>query len=63
MHGSVDRQPISGAVPLFATKPVARPAALGKTYGLRDFGNLEYFKRAVNRRVYKFVRQQETLWD
>ena len=35
MHGSVDRQPISGAVPLFATKPVARPAALGKTYGLR----------------------------
>jgi hypothetical protein len=63
IHGSVDRQPISGAVPLFATKPVARPAALGKTYGLRDLGNLEYFKRAMNRRVYKFVRQQETLWD
>jgi hypothetical protein len=29
----------------------------------RDLGNLEYFKRAMDRRVDRFVRQQKTLWD
>jgi hypothetical protein len=30
-------------------------------FGLRDLGNLEYFKRAMGRRVYRFVRQEPTL--
>ena len=39
------------------------PEALAKSYGLRDLGNLEYFKRAMQRGVDRFVRVQETLWD
>lgn len=38
------------------------PEALGKSYGLRDIGNMEYFRRAMNRRVDKFLRAQETLF-
>jgi hypothetical protein len=29
----------------------------------RDLGTIEYFKRSMDRRVDKFVRQQKRLWD
>lgn len=38
------------------------PEALGKSYGLRDVGNMEYFRRAMNRRIDRFTMQQETLF-
>lgn len=38
------------------------PEALGKSYGLRDIGNMEYFRRAMDRRVDKFIAVQETLF-
>jgi hypothetical protein len=38
------------------------PEALGKSYGLRDVGNMEYFKRAMNRRVDKYIEVQPTLF-
>lgn len=38
------------------------PEALSKSYGLRDIGNMEYFRRAMNRRIDRFTMQQETLF-
>jgi hypothetical protein len=38
------------------------PEALGRCYGLRDFANMEYFRRAQNRRVDRFLRVQDTLF-
>lgn len=38
------------------------PQALGKSYGLRDIGNLEYYRRAMGRRVAQFTRAQDTLF-
>lgn len=37
--------------------------ALSKSYGLRDIGNMEYFRRVMDRRVDRFIRLQETLFD
>jgi hypothetical protein len=39
------------------------PPALAKSFGMRDLGNLEYFKQAMERGVNKFIRLQPTLWD
>jgi hypothetical protein len=39
-------------------KLICPSSALGKSYGLRDLGNLEYFKRAMDRRVDRFARIQ-----
>jgi hypothetical protein len=39
------------------------PGALGKSFGMRDLGNLAYFEKAMERRVDKFIRLQPTLWD
>lgn len=38
------------------------PVALGESYGWRDVANIGYFKRAMDRRVDRFVLQQETLF-
>ena len=38
------------------------PEALAKSYGWRDYANIEYFRRAMDRKVDRFVREQETLW-
>jgi hypothetical protein len=38
------------------------PEALGKSYGLRDIGNMEYFRRAMDRRIDRFTRPQDTLF-
>lgn len=38
------------------------PAALGKCYGMRDVANIEYFRRAMDRRVNTYIRAQETLF-
>lgn len=39
------------------------PEALSKSYGWRFYANLEYFRRAMNRRVDRFTRQQDSIWD
>jgi hypothetical protein len=39
------------------------PEALAKSYGWRMYANLEYFRRAMERRVATFKRKQDTLWD
>jgi len=36
--------------------------ALSKSYGWRDHFNIEYFRRAMNRRVDRFKQRQETLF-
>ncbi len=38
------------------------PEALARSYGWRDFANIEYFRRAMNRRVDRFTSKQETLF-
>ncbi len=38
------------------------PEALAKSYGWRDYANIEYFRRAMNRRVDRFTSKQETLF-
>jgi hypothetical protein len=38
------------------------PVALGRSYGWRDNFNIQYFKRAENRAVDRFVRTQQTLF-
>jgi hypothetical protein len=39
------------------------PEALAESYGWRMYANLEYFRRAMERRVTTFRRKQDTLWD
>jgi hypothetical protein len=39
------------------------PEALGASYGWRRYANIEYFRRAMDRKVDRFVRKQKTLWD
>jgi hypothetical protein len=39
------------------------PEALAKSYGWRWYANAEYFRRAMERRIDRFVRKQDTLWD
>jgi hypothetical protein len=38
------------------------PTALAESYAWRDYANIEYFRRAMNRKVDRFTRQQETLF-
>lgn len=38
------------------------PTALAESYGCRDWANIEYFRRAMNRNVDRFVSKQETLF-
>lgn len=38
------------------------PTCLANHYTWRDYANIEYFRRAMERRVDKFVRQQDTLF-
>lgn len=38
------------------------PDALAASYGWRRYANIEYFRRAMNRKVDRFVREQETLF-
>lgn len=38
------------------------PKALGESYGWRDYANIEYFRRAMKRKIDHFKREQETLW-
>jgi hypothetical protein len=38
------------------------PVALGKSYGMRDIGNIEFFRRAMARKVDTFIRKQDTLF-
>ena len=38
------------------------PIALAKSYGWRDYANIEYFRRAMERRVDRFTLRQETLF-
>jgi len=39
------------------------PEALAKSYGWRWYANAEYFRRAMDRRIDRFTRKQDTLWD
>lgn len=39
------------------------PQALAKSYAWRYWANLEYFRRAMDRRVDRFQRKQDTIWD
>jgi hypothetical protein len=38
------------------------PEALGKSYGWRRYANVEYFRRAMNRKVDHFIQTQPTLF-
>lgn len=39
------------------------PEALSKSYGWRWYANAEYFRRAMDRKIDRFSRKQDTLWD